>query len=131
MNYTPLNNRWMYGRCYSDRSCLKKSFVEGVEEFVIKASQQDCYHIDGGIICPYVKFNGTRILEDRVVKVHLYKNGFKPNYWIWTDHGEDMLHIDLNEGNSYMDASTSAKYVAQHEQFMLMQDMVCDGFRQP
>ena len=42
-----------------------------------------------------------------------------------------MLHIDLNEGNSYMDASTSAKYVAQHEQFMLMQDMVCDGFRQP
>ena len=84
-----------------------------------------------GIRWPGVKCNGTRILADRVVKVHLYENGLKPNYWIWTDHGEDMLHIDLNEGNSYMDASTSAKYVAQHEQFMLMQDMVCDGFRQP
>ena len=30
-----------------------------------------------------------------------------------------------------MDASTSAEYVAQHEQFMLMQDMVCDALRQP
>ena len=48
MNYNPSNHRWMYGRCYSDRSCLKKSFVEGVKEFIIKASQQDCYYIDGG-----------------------------------------------------------------------------------
>jgi len=30
------------------RSSLKESFVEGVEEFVTKASQQDCYHINGG-----------------------------------------------------------------------------------
>ena len=50
MNYNPSNHRWMYGRCYSDRSCLKKSFVEGVKEFIIKASQQDCYYIDGGVL---------------------------------------------------------------------------------
>jgi len=56
------------------------------------------------------------------VKVHHYKNGFKDNYWIWIVHHEDMLHRDLNEGNSYMDASTNAEYVAQHKQFMLMQD---------
>ena len=30
-----------------------------------------------------------------------------------------------------MDVSTSAEYVAQPEQFMLMQDMVCDALRQP
>ena len=65
------------------------------------------------------------------MKIYLYKNGFKPNYWIWTDRGEDMPHVDLNEGNGYMDASTSAEYVTQHEQFMLMQDMVCDALRQP
>jgi len=69
-------------------------------------------------------------LEDRVVKVHLYKNGFKPNYWIWTNHGEDMSQVDLNEGNNYM-ASSSAEYVAQDEQFMLMQEMVCNALRQP
>ena len=37
----------MYDRCYSDRSSLKESFVEEVEQFVSKASQQDCYHNDG------------------------------------------------------------------------------------
>ena len=39
------NRRWMYDRCYSG---LKESFVVGVEEFVSKASQQDCYDNDGG-----------------------------------------------------------------------------------
>ena len=38
----------MSHRCYSGRSSLKESFVEGVEEFVSKASQQDFYHNDGG-----------------------------------------------------------------------------------
>ena len=48
MNYILSNHRWMYYRCYSGRSCLKESFVEGVEEFVCKANKQDCYHNDGG-----------------------------------------------------------------------------------
>jgi len=65
------------------------------------------------------------------VKIYLYKNSFKSNYWIWTDHGQDMSHVDLNESNSYMDASTSVEYVALDEQLMLMQDMMCDVLRQP
>ena len=48
MNYIHSNRHWMYNRCYSCRSNLKESFVEGVEEFVSKTSQQDCYHNDGG-----------------------------------------------------------------------------------
>ena len=93
----------MYDRCYSGSSDLKEFFVDGVEEFVSKVSQQDCYHNDEGIRC-----DCTRALEDRVVKVHLYKNGFKPNYWIWIDHGKEMPHVDLNDDNSYMDTSSSA-----------------------
>ena len=42
------------------------------------------------------------------MKVHLYKNGFKPNHWISTDHGEEMLHVDLNDDNSCMDGLSSA-----------------------
>ena len=48
-----------------------------------------------------------------------------------TDHGEHMPYRDVNEDNNYMDVSTSAKYMAQHEQFILMQDMVCDAVSQP
>jgi len=49
------------------------------------------------------------------VKVHLYSHGFKPNYWIWTNHGENIPHVNLNDDNSYMDASSSAADVAQGE----------------
>ena len=51
---------------------------------------------------PCVKCDCTRILEDKVVKVHLYINGSKPNYWIWIDHGEEIMHVDLNDDNSYI-----------------------------
>lgn len=48
MNYILSNRRWMYDKYYSGRSSLKESFVERVEEFVIKASKQNYYHNDGG-----------------------------------------------------------------------------------
>ena len=53
MNNIIWNRRWIYDRCYSGRSGLKESFVKGVEEFVRKASQQDCYHNDRGsnVLC--------------------------------------------------------------------------------
>jgi len=63
------------------------------------------------------------------MKVYHFKNGFKPKYWIWTDHSEEMSHVGLNKDNNCMDASISAEYVAQHEQFMLMQDMVSHALR--
>ena len=42
-----------------------------------------------------------------------------------------MSHVDLNEDNSYMDASTRVEHASQHEEFMLIQDMVCDVLRKP
>lgn len=47
MDSFPSNRGWMYDRTYSGRRGLKKSFVEGVEEFVSKARQQDNYTDDG------------------------------------------------------------------------------------
>lgn len=98
----------MYDRCYSGRRGLKESFIIGVEEFVQKARQYKYYELDGGIRCPCLKCDCTRILKDEVVKVHLYKQGFKPNYWIWTDHGENMQDDDLNvDDNCMSDSSTN------------------------
>ena len=75
MNYILLSRRWLYDRCYNDRSNLKESFVKGVEEFIRKTNQQNFYHNNGGIICLCLKCDCTRILEDRVVKFHLTKMG--------------------------------------------------------
>jgi len=35
------------------------------------------------------------------VKVHLSKNGFKPNYWIWIDHGEEIVCDALKQPKKF------------------------------
>ncbi|BAT82894.1 hypothetical protein VIGAN_03296600 [Vigna angularis var. angularis] len=123
MDQFPSNRAWMYDRNHRGRGALKVSFVFGVEEFITKACEQDRYHNDGGVRCPCIKCDCTKILEKRVVKVHLYKHGFKPNYLIWTDHGEQMPEGDLDNDGTSMGVETDGE---RNDQFMLMQDMVHD-----
>jgi len=82
MGEPPFNRAWMYDRCYSGRRGSKESFVLGVEEFVRVARQSRCFELEGRIRCLCIKCDCIRILTDEVVKVHLYKKGFIPNYWI-------------------------------------------------
>lgn len=49
-----------------------------------------------GIICLCFKCVCTKILKDEFVKVHLYKDGFKLDYWIWIVHGEEMSRVEDN-----------------------------------
>ncbi|XP_022637455.1 uncharacterized protein LOC106763790 isoform X1 [Vigna radiata var. radiata] len=123
MDQFPSNRAWMYDRNHRGRGALKVSFVFGVEEFITKACKQDRYHKDGGVRCPCIKCDCTKILEKRVVKVHLYKHGFKPNYLIWIDHGERMPEGDLDNDVTSMGVETDGE---RNDQFMLMQDMMHD-----
>ena len=99
MDKFPSNCGWMNDMCHKGRGALKESFVLRVEEFITKACQRDSYHNDGGVRCPCSKCDCTMILKERVVKVHFYKHGFKPNYRIWSDHGERMPegHFDNDD----------------------------------
>lgn len=42
------------------------------------------------------------------MKLHLYKDGFMPNYMVWIDHGEKMPHVD----NHHMGVLSSGVDVA-------------------
>ena len=90
MGEVPSHRRWVYDRCYSCRRGLKESFVIGVEDFIQTARQYKYYALEGGIRCPCIKCECTRILKDEEVKVHLYKKVFMSDYWIWTFHGEEV-----------------------------------------
>jgi len=114
----------MYDRCYSGRRGLKESFVTGVEEFIQKARQYKYYELDGGIRYPCFKCDDTRISKDEIVKVHLYKKGFKPNYWIWTDHGEDMGDFNFNVGDNCVSGPSSSVYATEMDQFKAMEKMM-------
>ena len=115
MDKFPSNRGRMYDRCHKGRGALKES----------------CYHNDGGVRCPCSKCDCTKILKERVVKVHLYKHGFKPNYWIWTDHSERMPegHFD-NDDNCMGFGRDGVHRKSRDDQFMSMQDMVHDALNQ-
>lgn len=75
------------------------------------------YYIPNGEIrCPCLKCDCTNNLKDEIVKVHLYKVGFKPNYWIWNDHDKNMPHEHVED--NCMGASSKGVDVAQGKQFM-------------
>lgn len=63
-------------------------------------------------------------MKDEIVKVHLYKKGFKPNYWIWTDHGEQMPHVDETFNPNCMGGSSTGQQVTEEDQLMSMQEMM-------
>jgi len=69
MAEVPIHRGWMYDRCYPGRRGLKEDFIIGVEDFIWTARQYKYYALDGGIRCPCLKCQCTKILKDEVVKV--------------------------------------------------------------
>jgi hypothetical protein len=78
----------MYDVVDIDRHGLKDNFVSGVDEFVKKAMTCPNFLAEGGMNCPCVNCNYVDLANPREVKFHLYRDEFKPNYYVWTRHGE-------------------------------------------
>ena len=130
MGEPPFNRAWMYDRCYNGRRGLKESFVLDVENSIRVARQSRYFELEGGIRCPFIKYDCTRILTNEVVKVHLYKKWFIPIYWIWTLHGEDMIVVDLHEGDN--DVSRDGVHIVEMEQLCERWSItLCVNFNQP
>ena len=126
MDWFYSNRTWMYDRCYTSRGGLKESFINGVEEFAIKACQQQNYLNESKLRCPCNKCHCTKIFPIKMVKVHLFKNGFMPNYYVWIHHGEQMPHVNDN----HVSVPSSGVHVDESEKFIAMQDMVYDALVQ-
>ena len=122
-----IHRGWMYDRCYPGRRGFKEDFLIRVEDFVRTARQYKYYALDGGIRCPCLKCQCTKILKDQVVEVHLYQKGFMPNYKIWTFHGEEMPSVDLTAQENCLHSSSTGAHTSETDQFMYMQEMVNDA----
>ncbi|KAL5054877.1 hypothetical protein RYX36_035559 [Vicia faba] len=96
-----MDRSWMYDRFNPHRRGLKFEFVSGVQEFIKKAKEQPCFLSEKKIKCPCETCKCVKSFTPRDVKAHLYKSGFKPNYSIWTEHGELEQNIcPMNQSNS-------------------------------
>ena len=76
-----MDRLWMYGdRC-------SRAWINGLDEF-LKAAEAN-KNEKGFMCCPCrVCRNEKQFSNSRRLMVHLYENGFKENYTIWTKHGE-------------------------------------------
>ena len=70
----------MYQR-HDDRGYLSTVFIQKVKEFIDFATEQDIYHRTTKIKCPCAKCWNVPYLDKDTVKLHLYKQGFRPNYY--------------------------------------------------
>ena len=78
---------WMYQRLDSDRY-LSKIFIERVDEFIDFATAQELFRNMNKIKCLCIKCWNGPYLDVDTVKLHLYKQGFRTNYYKWVCHGE-------------------------------------------
>ncbi|XP_045802058.1 uncharacterized protein LOC123895641 isoform X1 [Trifolium pratense] len=90
-----MDRSWMYDRFNPHRKGLKLEFIRGVQEFISKAKEQPCFLSEKKIKCPCPTCMCVNSSTIREVKAHLYKSGFKPNYLIWTEHGELDQNINI------------------------------------
>ncbi|RYQ96420.1 hypothetical protein Ahy_B08g092180 [Arachis hypogaea] len=79
------NRSWMYDRTYDQRWGLKPSFIKGVNEFVDVCTRTHEFLRGGLVRCQCGTFK--QLID---IKIDLYTHGFKPNYWVWTEHGEEI-----------------------------------------
>ena len=67
---------------------LIKTFIKKVEEFIEFATEQELFRNMNKIKCPCMKCWNGPYLDVDTVKLHLYKQGFRTNYYKWVCHGE-------------------------------------------
>ncbi|WJX67427.1 hypothetical protein P8452_51893 [Trifolium repens] len=118
-----MDRSWRYHRVNSNMLGLKDSFLSGVGEFVNKAMEQAQFLNHGVIRYPCVNCKCIDLKTPREVKHHLYKYGFLPNYYIWTEHGEEDQDVDL--GGHF----SGGEDVGVEDQFEAMNEMINDAFR--
>ena len=64
------------------------------------------------------------VLDGSVVKTHLYKLGFKPEYWIWVENDKERPIITDLGG----DSSNTIDWDDDSNEFDMMHQMVTDAF---
>ena len=63
----------------------------------------------------FCKCKCRRFLDIESIRYHLYKDGFKPNYWVWIERGETLPPKNQFGVNYVGRSSTVGVYVGNEE----------------
>ncbi|XP_015069259.1 uncharacterized protein LOC107013896 [Solanum pennellii] len=120
-----MDRSWMYNMTNFGRMGLRPEFVEGVTGFVEYAKTLDPFQRSGMIKCPCNKCQCFNYEKPDVVELHIYRNGFKKEYTVWTSHGEIDNKFDVFQHYVPGESSSTVNSNAQHYR---IDDMVQDAF---
>nr|GLL46108.1 uncharacterized protein LOC109173928 [Ipomoea trifida] len=82
-----MDRSWMYRR-RTQRGDLNPDFVKELETFIQFACSKPDFMDGSKIRCPCIKCHHIKFEEAEIVRYHLCKFGFVPNYFEWNRHGE-------------------------------------------
>ncbi|XP_015085167.1 uncharacterized protein LOC107028568 [Solanum pennellii] len=115
----------MYERTNFGRMGMKPEFVEGVDGFVDYAMTLETFQLSSLVKCPCKKCKCMNYEKPEIVKFHLYRNGFKEDYTVWTSHGE--IDNSFDRFQHYV-VGESSKVVKPNVQNYRMHYMVKDAY---
>ncbi|XP_068502114.1 uncharacterized protein [Phaseolus vulgaris] len=86
----PEGRKWMYKRLDRNKHLIEE-FREGVYEFLQYVISQEKFQEQGEMLrCPCIKCSCKVFKYVDQVGWDLYQEGFMPNYYWWTNHGEEL-----------------------------------------
>ncbi|XP_021762951.1 uncharacterized protein LOC110727678 [Chenopodium quinoa] len=90
---------WMYERKVGNS--INPEFLKGVDEFLKYVEDHPESSNPNEVRCPCFKCKNKRLWDPDTVKLHLYRNGFLPNYYEWMCHGEGFPGTRRRQSNEY------------------------------
>ncbi|KAG7568194.1 Transposase-associated domain [Arabidopsis thaliana x Arabidopsis arenosa] len=87
------SREWMYRHIDPENNRVSEEFREGVEIFIRFACNQQSYMEQENLRCPCSRCRNIKRRDAQTVSKHLYRNGFKGNYYVWTSHGENCYDV--------------------------------------
>ncbi|KAH0858440.1 hypothetical protein HID58_086701, partial [Brassica napus] len=74
-------------------NCVSREFKEGVDVFIAFVSNQNSFLEGKTMLCPCSKCQNRKQRDARTVSRHLYRVGFKSNYYLSSSHGENYYDV--------------------------------------
>ena len=88
-------------------NCVSREFKEGVDVFIAFASNQTSFIEGKTMLCPCARCQNRKQRDSRTVSRHLYRVGFKSNYYLWSSHGENYYDVgESSTGGQFMGEGT-------------------------
>ncbi|RDX99036.1 hypothetical protein CR513_17971, partial [Mucuna pruriens] len=103
INSSPHDRPWMYHRLDANKR-WKNEFTKGLHEFLQFVIAQEKFQLQGEKLrCPCNKCKCLVFKFVNEVGYDLYEKGFMPNYYWWTNHGEQLPQFPpmVVEGSYY------------------------------